>query len=290
MTMNDGIATNVKLLLKLIQDHNEARTKDNDDRKVQRVAGMIKIIDDVKSRIEKSHSPATKKEFRRCNTDLRRNVPRDKKPDEPLTDEKEIRLRKELNASLAARKSLEMLCSSLGKEKEIMASELARKVHELSGMEELINDLKAQNEMLLAKVQTCGDEHKERKYGKGETQGNAGLQERNRELSKQLVKSLEGYRSLKRKLKDAKDENIGIFGTMEELGKEVRAGLARIRSSFRQRMVSGDEQPGDSEEKISALERMFESFNMKISKYGHKKNERVEPKAEIKAAESSVLA
>ncbi|KAB1207748.1 hypothetical protein CJ030_MR7G017749 [Morella rubra] len=94
---------------------------------------------------------------------------RGKKSDEPLIDEKEIGLRKELNASLAARKSLEMLYSSLGKEKEIMASELSRKVQELSGMEELINDLKAQNEMLRAKVQTCAEEHKEKKCGKGET-------------------------------------------------------------------------------------------------------------------------
>ncbi|KAB1222792.1 hypothetical protein CJ030_MR2G022283 [Morella rubra] len=272
-----GIITNVKLLLKLIQDHNEARTKDNDDRKVQRVAGMFKIIDDVKSRIEKSHSHGTKKELRRCNTDLRRNVPRENNPDEPLIDEKEIGLRKELNASLAARKSLEMLYSSLGKEREIMASELSRKVQELSGMEELINDLKAQNEMLRAKVQTCAEEHKEKKCGKGELLGNAGLQERNRALSEQLLKSLDGYRSLKRKLKEAKQEKTDILATMEELRTEVRAGLARIRS-FRQRMVSADEQPGDSEEEISALERMFEGFNMKISKY------------EIKAAESSVLA
>ncbi|KAB1223593.1 hypothetical protein CJ030_MR2G024116 [Morella rubra] len=76
---------------------------------------------------------------------------------------------------------------------------------------------------------------------------------------------------------------------MEELRTEVRADLARIYS-FRQRMVSANEQPEDYEEEISALECMFEGFNMKISKYGHKKNEHVEPKVEIKVAESFVLA
>jgi len=265
-----GIASNIKLLLKLIQDHSEASTKENDDRKVQRVAGMIKIIDDAKSRIEKCKSSG-KKELRRCNTDLRPNAPRvNKKSNEPITDEKE-RLRKELNASLAARKSLEIMCSSLGKEKEIMASELSKKVQELCGMEELISDLKAQNEMLLRKVQTCVEEHIEKKCNRGEVaQGNAGLHERNRALSEQLLKSLDGYRSLKRKFKEAKEENIGILATMEEMGMGVQAGLDRVRS-FRQQMASRNEKEVDIEE-ISALENMFESFNIKISKHGHKKS------------------
>jgi len=257
----EGIATNIKLLLKLIQDHSEASTKENDDRKLQRVGGMIKIIEDVKSRIEKCQSTGKKKELRRCNTDLRPNIPRDKKSHEPIADEKE-RLRKELSASLAARKSLEIMCSSLGKEKEIMASELSKKVQELCGMEELISDLKAQNEMLMGKVQTCVEEHM-----KG--QGNAGLQERNRALSEQLLKSLDGYRSLKRKFKDVKEENNGILATMEEMGMEVQAGLDRVRS-FRQQMGSMNEEAVDIEE-ISALENMFEGFNIKISKHGHKK-------------------
>jgi len=265
-----GIASNIKLLLKLIQDHSEASTKEHDDRKVQRVAGMIKIIDDAKSRIEKCQSSG-KKELRRCNTDLRPNAPRvNKKSNEPITDEKE-RLRKELNASLAARKSLEIMCSSLGKEKEIMASELSKKVQELCGMEELISDLKAQNEMLLRKVQTCVEEHIEKKCNRGEVaQGNAGLHERNRALSEQLLKSLDGYRSLKRKFKEAKEENIGILATMEEMGMGVQASLDRVRS-FRQQMASRNEKEVDIEE-ISALENMFESFNIKISKHGHKKS------------------
>ncbi|CDY48572.1 BnaA09g01680D [Brassica napus] len=41
-----------------------------------------------------------------------------------------------------------------------MAIELSRKAYELTEMEELISDLKAQNEKLLKKVQNCAVEHK----------------------------------------------------------------------------------------------------------------------------------
>ncbi|XP_057949337.1 uncharacterized protein LOC131144620 [Malania oleifera] len=288
----EGIAANVKLLLKLIQDHNEACNKDIDDRKVQRAAGMMTILDDVKTRIQKSLSSGKKREaeLRRCNTDLRpRDVPRDKKSAETVTDEKQ-KLRKELNASLAARKSLEIMCSSLGKEKEIMATELAKKVHELNEMEELISDIKAQNETLLAKVKACAAEHRDRKNMGGETQGNAALQERNKALSEQLLKSLDGYRSLKRKFKEAQEENAGIRAEVEEMGVDVAAGLDQIHS-FHHRITAGNKRALDIEEEISALEHMFEGFNRKISKHGQKKSECVKPKAEISTSKpSSVLA
>lgn len=273
-----GIATNVKLLLKLVQDHNEACTKDIDERKPQRVAGMISIIDDVKTRIQKCQTLGRKAELRRCNTDLRQNAPRDKKSSqEPIADEKE-KLRKELSASLAARKSLEIMCSSLGKEKEIMSSELARKVHELNETEELVNDLRVQNEMLLGKVQAYAADHKEKRsnIGGGETQGNAALQDRNKALSEQLLKSLDGYRSLKRKLKDAHEENMRIQTTVEEIGMEAEAALRRILS-LKERIVINNEEGVDIGKEISALETLFQSFNMKISKNGKKKSD--SPKA-----------
>ncbi|KAJ9135810.1 hypothetical protein P3X46_032945 [Hevea brasiliensis] len=280
----EGIATNVKLLLKLIQEHNGAST--NDDRKMQRIAGMITILDDVKSRIEKSQSARKRlAELRRCNTELRPSrSPRDKKPQEAVTstDDNE-RLRKQLSTSLAARKSLEIMCSSLGKEKEIMACELARKVSELNEMEELVSDLKAQNDTLLTKLQSHAAEHKEKKTIAGDAQGNAALQDRNKVLSEQLLNSLDSYRSLKRKYKDAKKENSEIRKTMEEIGVEVIAGIERIRS-FRQRMASSKDQPADIEEEISALEQMFQRFNMKISKHEEQNSERAKPKAEISAS------
>lgn len=287
----EGIATNVKLLLKLVQDHNEASTRDVDDRKPQRVAGMMSILEDVKTRIQKSQTTNRKAELRRCNTDLRANAPRDKKAHEPITDEKE-KLRRQLSASLAARKSLEIMCTSLGKEKEIMASELSRKVHELSGLEELINDLKAQNDMLLGKVQACAAEHKDRsnKSKEGEAaQGNAALQERNKALSEQLLKSLDGYRSLKRKLKDSHDENTKILVTTEEMGEEVEAGLVRIHG-LKKRIASGNDKEVDINKEISALEEMFECFNMKISKHRQKKNESSKAKHEIGVSKAPVIA
>lgn len=278
----EGVATNVKLLLKLIQDHNEASTKDNDDRKMRRFAGMVSILDDVKLRIQKSQSGEKKApQLRRCNTDLRRSqAPADKKPQESVGDEKE-RLRKQLNASMAARKSLEMMCSSLGKEKEIMAAEIARKVHELNEAEELVNDLKAQNETLMAKLQARAPQKKSSNSG-GEAQGNAALQERNRTLSEQLLKSLDSCRSLKRKYKVAKEENRGICATMDVIKMEVGAGLENIRS-FRSRVAISK----DIEEEISALEQMFEGFDMKISK--HRDIECAKPKAAINTSKPPVL-
>ena len=154
-----GIATNVKLLLKLIQDHQEASNKGAlDDRKAQRFAGMMTILDDVRTRLQKCQFSGMKSvaELRRCNTDLRATMsnppsPRDHNPKMLVLDEKE-KLRKDLNTSHAAQKRLGVMCASLGKEKEIIARELTRKVQELNEMEELVNDLKAQNERLSSKV------------------------------------------------------------------------------------------------------------------------------------------
>lgn len=273
----EAIAANVKLLLKIIHEQSHARNGELDDRRTQRVAGMITILDDVKTRIQKHSPPVAKnvKEFRRCNTDLRPlRTPRDKRSADVVVDEKE-KLRRELQANSTARKSLEAMCSSLGKEKKIMASELSRKVQELNGMEELIDDLKAQNETLLSKVQTCAQEHREKKHNGGETQGEvayATLQERNKVLSEQLLKSLDEYRSLKRKYKDAEDEKLRIQTTMEEIRVEVAAGLGRIHGLKQQLETIQEVQRSDMEKEISALECMFQSFNVKISKHNKKKS------------------
>lgn len=154
-----GVATDVRVLLKLIHDHKGGK-RENDERKYERVSGMISIIDEVKSRIETiQSSKKVAHELRRCNTELkpRVKVPRAKKPAGDLgvivEDEKE-KLRRELSASIVAHRSLQAMCSGLGKEKQIMASQLARKAQELTEMEEFIVDLKAQNDMLLEKMKT----------------------------------------------------------------------------------------------------------------------------------------
>ncbi|MCL7046416.1 hypothetical protein MKW94_011128 [Papaver nudicaule] len=282
-----GLAASVKLLLKLIEDHNEACTKDYDGRKMQRVASMITIVDEVKSRIQKSQAFVKRREIslRRCNTELRAHqhnphLPKDPKkllphhhepslscPSSP-TDEKEI-LRMELSASLAARKSLEKMFSSLGKEKEIMASELARKVHELNGIEEHLNDLKAQNKLLLAKVQTCAAEHKcmnQSDLGLGtssaDQEDNVALEERNKALSAHLLKSLGGYRLLKRRLKNAQEEKEGIIEKMLEMDEQAKIGLYRI-AELRKRISENEEQRTlvlGLDEELSALEDVFRGF------------------------------
>ncbi|XP_065857773.1 uncharacterized protein [Euphorbia lathyris] len=299
----EGIATNVKLLLKLIQEHNGAST--NDDRKTQRMAGMMTILEDVKSRVEKSYqSKSSRKrlaELRRCNTELRPSrgvvatptpsqtptpspsTPRERKwQQEPGIDEYE-RIRKQLSASLAARKSLEIMCCSLGKEKNIMACELSRKNSELNGMEELVNDLKAQNKTLLAKLQSNAPDHMEIKNGAVGSGGEAAA------LSDQLLKSLDRYRSLKRKYKGAKQENYECHSTMDEISMEVNAGLERL-SSFKERMALNKDQSPDIQQEISALEQMFERFHIKISKHVEKNIMCAKPHAEITASsKKSVL-
>uniref|UniRef100_A0A2C9U6S3 Uncharacterized protein n=1 Tax=Manihot esculenta TaxID=3983 RepID=A0A2C9U6S3_MANES len=284
-----------------LEEHNGASTSDN--RKMQRIAGMITILDDCKSRIEKSQSSKKRlAELRRCNTELRpmpMHSPRvrERKPQDGMTsseDNNNDRLRRQLSSSYNARKSLEIMCSSLGKEKEIMAGELAKKVSELNEMEELVNDLKAQNGTLLTKLQS---QAAEKETSAGDNEGNAELQDRNKELSEQLLRSLDSYRSLKRKYRDVKEENSEILRTMEEIGWEVSAGLEQIRI-FRQKVASSKKKPADIDDDISALEHMFKEFNMKISKHEEKNTDSIfeiesecdKPKAKISSNKPSVLA
>ncbi|XP_023519118.1 uncharacterized protein LOC111782578 [Cucurbita pepo subsp. pepo] len=275
-----GVSTNVRSLLKLIHEYKEASTKGNNGSRDQRISEMMLILDEVKSQIQRAQVLGKRREagLRRCNTDLRRNVPRDKKPsNEPITDEKE-KLRRELNASIAARKSLESICSSIGKEKEIIAKELARTVQQLHGMEEHVNDLKAQNEMLMCKVQACVAEHRGLKNNNlPDAQGSIeALQKRNKALTEQLLKSLDAYRSLKRKLKEYQERRNGANARMEEMGHRVRVGLDRIHSFKEMIIQSDDDNQIDIEHEISELEHMFKCFDSEISKHVKiKKHERV---------------
>lgn len=273
----------MKLLLKLIQEHNGAST--NDERKTQRIAGMMTILDDVKTRVEKSFQSKTARkrlaELRRCNTELRPSrgssiatpsTPREKKPQEPLGFDDYERVRKQLSASLAARKSLEIMCCSLGKEKNIMSCELARKNSELHEMEELVNDLKVQNHNLLTKLQSNVDQN-EMMMISGIGGDAAVLQDQNKALTEQLLKALDSYRSLKKKYKAVKHENYECHSTMDEIGVEVTAGLKQIHS-FRERMELNKDQPPNIMQEISALEQMFERFHIKISKHVEKNIDR----------------
>ncbi|GFQ08428.1 hypothetical protein PHJA_002986800 [Phtheirospermum japonicum] len=177
-------------------------------------------------------------------------------------------------------RAAQAMCTSLGKEKEIMATELSRRVHELSATEELINDLKAQNETLLEKVKKCASEHKEKKLhnGGGEIHVTSTLQERN--------KTLDGYRSMKRRLRVAEEENGGMRAAMDEMRAKIVGSLERIRG-FKERIVLSSTAV-DVREEIVALENMFECFEMMV--VNKKQGDCVQHKGEISACKPSVLA
>ncbi|KAJ9558032.1 hypothetical protein OSB04_012646 [Centaurea solstitialis] len=265
----EGVAANVKLLLKLVLDHRDAcqnQTHKNDGRRMLRVAGMMTILDMVRTRIQKCQS------FR-----MTRGVSDDVKDKGSLTetesvavvDDKDQKLKRELSGSIAARKSLEIMCSSLGKEKEIMMGELARKAHELAEMEDHVNNLKAQNGMLLEKVKDFAEVHEPKHK---EAQGNTALQVRNKSLADQLMRSLNGYRIMKRKLAEAHEENFLMQSTMEEIGIKVGVSLEKIRK-YRQNHDEHSEELADIEEGISELEHMLKCLDVGDRKQGIKKVE-----------------
>ncbi|KAL1560490.1 hypothetical protein AAHA92_10693 [Salvia divinorum] len=248
----DGAAAPIKLLLKLIQDHKDAGGKgQNDSRRMLRVATMVTILDTVRTRIQKCQSfgnKTTQATLRRCNTGLSQ-PPKDKKCRvEAVADEKE-KLRRELSACTAARKRLELMCSSLGKEKEIMAAELSRKAHELSEMEDLMHSLKAQNEKLVRKVQESVG---------GESQGRE-FQEQNKFLREMLVRSLDGYQSMKERLSEARGKNMVLCGTIDEMRAKIEPSLGNVRR-LKERTV-------DVDEDIESLENVFEHFQTMVEKH-----------------------
>lgn len=299
-----GVASHVKLLLKLIEDHKDATNNNkNDGRKMLRVATMMTILDNVRSRIQKCQfkNKKSEAELRRCSSNsdiMSRQAPRgggggeNQQHQNPIADEKE-RLKKALNASLAARKSLEIMCTGLGKEKEIMSIELAKRIHLMNEMEELISDLKVQNQTLRDKVRECASEHREKKgTSMGETHGNVALQERNRALSEHLQRALDGYRSMKKKAKELHEENILIRGTMEEIGEGVRTSLERLHR-FKESLTTGSDPPPTTniQEEIARLEQVFQCFEGKLLKQNIKGNgECVKPKGEISACTPSIFA
>ncbi|KAK1375540.1 myosin heavy chain, striated muscle [Heracleum sosnowskyi] len=275
----EGVAANVKLLLKLIQDHKDACKKgQKDSRRMLRVAGMMTVLDNVRDRIKKCQSFGNKSsqaELRRCNTDVKANPPQDKKSAAGIADDEKERLRKDLNASLAARKRLEVICSSIGKEKEIMAAELARKNYELSELEEHSNDLREQNRTLLWKVRELAAEREYKTFDNenSKAQGStADLQARNKALSEQLLRYVDGYRSMKRNLREIKEEAIVMRETVEEMSEKVAAGLEHVRALKQEIQTESDsDQLIICKEGTSEVEHVFECLEMLVSKHGQRK-------------------
>nr|DAD25072.1 TPA_asm: hypothetical protein HUJ06_026536 [Nelumbo nucifera] len=141
-----------------------------------------------------------------------------------------------LSASMAAQKSLERMFSGLGKEKEIEAGELTRKVHELKDTKEFLNDDKAHNNMLLAKVQACAARNKIATVEEETTKGTLWVS-----ILDEEVERIIGYSNAR---KDGRD------------GQAVSRGLKRIQY-FRQRVVECNERQRGIEEELVELENIF---------------------------------
>lgn len=208
---------------------------------------MMTILDNVRTRIQKCQSFGDKRssetKLRRCYTDVKLTSNNVRK-ENVMIDEKE-RLKRQLNATLAARKSLEVMCWSLGKEKEIMAAELSKKVHEINEMEDLINELKEQNECLVERLHGCSGQK----------------QEINKAPSEQLLRSLDSYELMKKRWKNAHEKNITMNATLEEMKESIESGI----NLFKQQITSI--------EKIIELDRVIESLEMQLAK--HLQNDKV---------------
>jgi len=119
-------------------------------------------------------------------------------------------------------------------------------------------------------VQACVAEHKEvKKPSQGYSEAHqAALQQRNKELSEQLVKSLEGYKLLKRKLKEAQDARQGMQVALDGIAEEIEVGIHQIRS-LEERISDNSlgEQATEIKEKITTLKTVFRKIEAKVSKY-----------------------
>lgn len=203
-------------------------------------------------------------ELRRCNTDLRRGAPqRDKaKPLDPAANDTPDaqKLRRELFSSFNARRNLERMCASLSREKEFIAAELARKVRELGEAEELVEDIRRQNAALLEKLKTFAPrENGDGGDGEGRTH-NSALQERNKALTEQLLRSVDAGRVMKRRLAEVQEENARVA--------EVTMAVARLVSRIREKMNAGD---AELEEEVKSLERVLIGLQGKLLRLHQRK-------------------
>ncbi|KAK8954599.1 hypothetical protein KSP39_PZI002914 [Platanthera zijinensis] len=223
----EGVTEKVELIFKLLKKHN-ATGKEDGGRMPRSLAEILGILDDVRSRIELCSQLSGRRnaELRRCKTDILRG----NAPTSPTSicypAEENQKLRRELAASMAARKSLESMFAGLGREKEMIAGELACKVQELRCAEEVAADLCAENKMLSDKVRACAAEHR---WCGGDGSG-AGREEavvremqgRNRELEEQLLGSLERYKKAKKGLKEAEKETARVVEAAAAAAKWLR--------------------------------------------------------------------
>lgn len=173
-------------------------------------------------------------------------------------------LQKELSTKLTDLKNLRILFSTLGREKEIMAAELALKAKLSSEMEEHLNDLKERNKTLSNKLEAYPRENKTKNRGTQETI--ASLQNRNKQLAEQVLKISEGYRAFKRKSKDLRERNIGLKREIAHLKASIlkrekfASGLASERAALMNEITWGKQQLHNLLKKCELFQRETESL------------------------------
>lgn len=133
--------------------------------------------------------------------------------------EENQKLQKELSTKLTDLKNLHIMLSTLGREKEIMAAELVLKTRLLGDMEEHLNDLKEQNKTLSNRLEAYARENKTKNRDTQETISS--LQNRNKLLAEQVLKTSEGYRAFKRKSKELREQNSGFKREIAHLKSSI---------------------------------------------------------------------
>lgn len=276
-----GVVTQLKLLLKIIEDHKEAiRNNRNDGRKRLRVATMLTILENIRLGIQRCQFKTKTTETdlgpsSSSNSDGEQHQRR-------YTGEDEIEmLRKKLQAMSEVRKNLELSCANLADDKKRIAIELAKTTHLIKETEERINDLKPHNKILAIKVKKCQCEHKnKRRYCyRGfrsaasllkEKQEKAILLENNETLEQNLEIAVINCQSIEIKEKQIQHTNSRIREEMKTITEKVNAGL-NIFNQFKENMAS---RPGDTPayiaKEIARLEHIFELFQNMVLNYKKK--------------------
>lgn len=181
-----------------------------------------------------------------------------------LARDENQKLQKEISTKLTDVKNLRILFSSLGREKEIMAAELALKARLLGEMEEHLNDLKEQNKTLSNRLKTYARENKTKNRGTQETI--LSLQNRNKQLAEQVLRTSEGYRAIKRESKDLREQNSGLKREIAHLKDSIlkeekfRSGLASERAALMNEIAWGKHQLHNLLKKCELFQQETESL------------------------------
>lgn len=227
-----------------------------EEMKVQEeVQARPELVQDLKKQIENLQRALQESQCK--STSLERKHERWVEAEVAHTKKENLKLKKQLSAKATELKNLQIMFSSLGKEKEVMTAELALKARILADMEEHLNDLKEQNKTLSNKLISFS---RERKSKTTQMQGTITLlQNRDKLLAEQLLKSSEACRALKRKLKELQEHNTILKKDTAKFNFAIQKQEKSIhildseRKALRNELICGKEQ-------VHLLQEKFKSF------------------------------